>query len=237
MIQSELLMAQFKCIDYFNDIQRPGVIERNRDLDEAIAKKRTRSIKRVRLQEIKVNGVAYEVVGLLGVGSSKVYLARSSDSQLVVIKHLKKNGEVSADWVYSIYYEAAVTRYYLSKGLLVPRVIDFEIIEFNNKIKEGFLVKEYRVGLTHEEFLEFNGLDFLRGESYNKMDEAYDNSESKISKVHSGFKKWLKENKINLSKYSFSGLEALIKYGDFSGGGHQNWIFDLETYQWVLIDP
>lgn len=234
VISPSLSQARIRCEQV---LSLPPVIARNSKLDQAVLSKRSRSVKKTKIRQIPVKGVTYEVLGLLGEGSSAVYLARSPEGARVTIKHLRQTEGRKPDWINSIYYEVAVTRYYLSRGLMVPRIVAFEVKKDGDRPLEGFLVKEYREGLTWDEFSEARGLSFLFGSKYQTMQEALDREIQSLQEIHEGFRAWLSDQNIDLHEHRFKNLDWLIDHGDHSGFGTQNWLFDIETYRWVLFDP
>lgn len=212
----------------------------NEAFDQYILKIQSRK-KDLSHQTTIVNGTSYALLKRLGKGTGTAYLAAAPDGVRVVIKHLQENAKTKGTKrVNSIFYEMAVTEYYLAHGVRIPKILKYEITQ-SNGILNGYLVKEYVDGLTLDHFEENRpAMMQLLGEVHFKaLENDIRDQVSKIGKLHEGFEAWLDRNNINLFQWDFDHLKQLIKYGDavnpFNRGN--NWIFDRIHYRWVLIDP
>jgi hypothetical protein len=206
--------------------------ESHRKIREKINQFRTRKLKQSSFQELLVNGIAYQVVGELGTGSSTVYLARTASRELVSIKRLTEEGN-GDHWVNSLYYEKTVTQFYIEKGLKVPKIIDSQVVR-EGRGRVGYLVKEYREGLTLEESL--YEASFLRGDGFSQIRQSLHQEVVRVTAIHSEFRAWLEQNHIDLFQHPLPNLNLLIDQGDF-GGAYKNWLYDAELLKWIIFDP
>lgn len=182
---------------------------------------------------IQVHQVYYEVQGILGRGSSKVYLAVGPDGRQVSIKVIENDSE---QWLNSIYYEIEATKFYLQKGEPVPQVIDFEV-KWSEQLggMVGVLVKEYRLGLTRDELEYLIDLDPSLWAKQVRLLAILESERRRLKKLHQQqFALWLKENKIKLKP--FVKLSRFEQEGDTSVD-HDNFLFDIERGRWIIFDP
>lgn len=203
------------------------------ELTEKIRNWRKSRIEWTDVKWINVHNVFYKVQGILGRGSSTVYLAKAPEGHFVSIKVIE--GEKSG-WLNSIYYEIAATDFYLKMNEVVPRIYDFEI-RYSEQLggKVGVLVKEYREGVTREE------LEYLMHERPRRWAKEarpllgdFPIQRQRIQQLHKKFAKWLEENRIKLKP--FKELKSLIKDGDLSEE-RDNFLFDAVLERWILFDP
>ncbi len=210
---------------------KPHFITQN--FNEKMRRFRSARIGKTRLKFISVNNINYEVIGVLGESASKVYLGSNPLSQEKVSIKVFDNEDYD-HWHNSIYYEIAVSRFYTENGLIVPRIIDHQIINKKDSLPVGYLVKEYREGITGDDL---GWPRLMREQDLWKLEELKEAEVNKVNKIHPKFQSWLKKKKINLFEHPFQSLNRLIKYGDFDGHSYGNWLFDLELQQWILFDP
>ncbi len=163
------------------------------------------------LKSIRLGAASYQILGILGKGTSVVYLARSSNGNLVQIKKIVSD----TLWANSLFYEMTVTRFYLENGILVPKILDFE---FKDQYEDGqyvgavaFLVKEYFEGITGDELA---AIQNFSAQERAFLQNKFQASITKLMSTHKGFAGWLKENQINLHENSFPELDRLIQQGD-----------------------
>lgn len=203
------------------------------ELTQKIRKWRKSELQWTDIKWINVHNVIYKVQGILGRGSSPVYLAKTPEGNLVSIKVIE--GEKSG-WVNSIYYEIAATEFYLKMNAAVPRIIDFEV-RYSEQLggKVGVLVKDYHEGLTREE-LEYLVHDHPRrwAKEGKPLLDVFPIQRQRMQELHKKFAQWLEENGIKLKP--FKELKSLIEKGDMLEV-RDNFLFDVALGRWILYDP
>lgn len=217
-----------ECLQFFikpTSVQNP--------LASKISKYRKSRIYKDETKSIVVNSKKYLVKGVLGEGTSTVYLAAAPNGQMVTIKLIEDYNS----WINSLYYEIAVTEFYLQMGVKVPRVYDYEIKFSEDKdIQIATLVKEYREGVTREELEELTAVYPKQWKEGQRLLNELNSERKKLGKIHTKFAKWLKVNNINLEAHPFKQLHKLIKEGDM-GEHTDNFLYDTKLNQWILFDP
>lgn len=217
-----------ECLQFFiklSSVQSP--------LASKISKYRKSRVYKDETKSIVINSKKYFVKGVLGEGTSTVYLAAAPNGQMVTIKLIEDYGS----WINSLYYEIAVTEFYLQMGVKVPHVYDYEI-KFNEDkdIQIAALVKEYREGVTREELEELIAINPRQWADGQRLLNELNRERKKLGKIHAKFSKWLKENNINLEAHPFKQLQKLIKEGDMDEYT-DNFLYDTKLNQWILFDP
>ena len=104
------------------DIELP--IENRSILQGKIQAYRKSKIAKPDIKSLRLEGASYQILGILGRGSSVVYLGRASNGNLVQIKKIVSD----TLWANSLFYEMTVTRFYLENGILVPKILDFDFV-------------------------------------------------------------------------------------------------------------
>jgi hypothetical protein len=180
-----------------------------------------------------VNGIKYKIKGVLGEGTSTVYLATAPDGQMVTIKMI----DDYSSWINSLYYEIAITRFYLQMGERVPSIHEYEIkFDSEKDTHVALLVKEYREGITREELEELLATKPRKWHEGEALLRELEQERKKMLRVHKKFAAWLNANKINLQQYPFKQLESLIKKGDMADNT-DNFLYDIELNKWIIFDP
>ncbi len=198
-------------------------------------------------QEARVNGISYQLLGVLGTSSSStVFLARTTNGDIVEVKHVRttKDPANRLDLINrgeaSILYEIAATRYFRELGLPILKILDHEIIHNSaGKAIEGFLVKQYREGLTGKELNEAPKVIGLNPLEAFRLSLTYEQAVTVFKNAHRNFASWLKKNKIEIKadtgdEMQESLINMLITKGD---ANERNLLFDPQTQEWILFDP
>jgi hypothetical protein len=190
---------------------------------------RSGELGRVEMRSIVVNHISYQIVGNLGESAGGPnYLCKASSGKDVLVKVIndpRRNG-----WKNSAYYEMAATRFYLSKGFDMPKIIDFEDLGTS-----AYLVKEYHEGVMGE--VEVFDLQLYKTEFANfgtALNREKEQLLEKLGLAHLGFRRWLYDNDIDLQEHPFQRLDDLIHYGDAK---ESNLLYDIKLKKWILIDP
>lgn len=217
-----------ECLQFYD---KPNYVQS--PLASKISKYRKSRIYKDETKSIVINSKKYSVKGVLGEGTSTVYLASAPNGQMVTIKMI----EDYSSWINSLYYEVAVTEFYREMGVKVPRVYDYEI-KFNEDkdIQIAALVKEYREGVTREELEELTAINPKQWAEGERLLNELNRERKKLGKIHTKFEKWLKEKNIHLEEHPFKQLQKLIKEGDM-GEHTDNFLYDTKLNQWILFDP
>tara|TARA_B110001454_G_scaffold219199_1_gene251771 strand:+ start:75312 stop:76052 length:741 start_codon:yes stop_codon:yes gene_type:complete len=220
--------ATSKCLGFYHQKVHPFPA-----LISKIHQFRSNLLETTDVTQLAVNGIAYKVIGKLGGDRErvKVYLCKAPNGKLVQIKRTQDNNT----WPNSIFYEMAVTRYYLEHGLNVPAVIDYSV-EYTDvlgsKYMTSTIVKEYFEGPTGSEI--FFADDSFTSAELNHMNQRITKYRQRVAAIHRGFKNWLKVNKIDLHKTEFSRLDFLIEGGDIDA---HNILYNAILDDGVIFDP
>jgi hypothetical protein len=192
------------------------------------------------LHQVSVQGRNYDVIGMLGESSFEVYLARDPGGKLVVIKRMiprdfvltKRGSRMQANDLEWIQLEALKTQFFIEKGFDLPKIIDIEISD-----SVGYMVKEYRLGLTADEYKELRRKGAVSGD----LHVLYDNIRNMQKVYREAFVPWLKSKGLENIRLPFvNGLdinanrEKLLVKGDIVD---RNMLYDAETGQWIAFDP
>lgn len=220
--------ATSECMGFYSKNSHPFPSLKNK-----IHRFRTDRLETADVSQVVVNGVGYNVLGKLGGDRQRVqvYLCKAPNGKLVQIKRTHDYNT----WPNSIFYELAVTRFYLEKGLNVPRVIDHSI-EYTDvlgsKYMTAIIVKEYFEGPTGADLFDAEA-SFTTAE-LDHMTKRVAFFRNRAQEVHRGFKDWLHANKIDLYKTEFTRLDTLIEKGDIDG---RNILYNAGIDDGVLFDP
>lgn len=203
-------------------------------LAKHIRQYRQSSIQETDIEVIDVNGVHYQVKGILGEGTSTVYLAATPEGRLVSIKLIEDDSR--SHWVNSIYYEIAATKFYQEMGESVPKIIDHQVA-YSAQLEGviGLLVREYREGITREELEALVSEGISEWKAGKQLLKKLVAEQARLRKLHEGFRAWLTAKNIKLKP--FPKLKSLIDEGDLSLTWSDNFLFDPELGRWIIFDP
>lgn len=185
------------------------------------------------ISSLYINNKKYQIYGVLGEGTSRVYLGKDSDGRKVTIKMIYDY----SSWLNSIYYEMAATDFYLDMGVPVPRIYEFEIkFDAEKDTQVAMLVKEYREGITRDELAELIDVGPKKWRDAGYLLKELEVERKKMKRLHDKFASWLVKKKINLKSHPFKQLQRLIKEGDMSED-NDNFLYDIQLNRWILYDP